>query len=185
MTSARITPAEPPYNATIADAFSHVMPPGVEPLKLFRTMARSPRVLQRMFAGSLLDKGAITLRERELMILRTCARCGSEYEWGVHVTFFAQKVEFSERQIAATATLTDAAAEDCWNAREQLVLRLGDALHEQANVPDALWSELQETFTTEQLLELIALAGYYRTISYMTNVCRVELEPYAARFGNT
>lgn len=176
----RIMPAEPPYAEPIAQAFSRIMPPGFEPLRLFRTMARSPRVLQRMFAGSLLDKGSISLRERELMILRTCARCGSEYEWGVHVTFFAKQVEFSEQQVAATAA---ASVGDCWNAREMLVLRLADELHDRASVSDALWKELESAFNTEQVLELIALAGYYRTISYMTNSCRVELEPYAARFA--
>jgi alkylhydroperoxidase family enzyme len=175
----RIMPAEPPYPEPIAEAFSRIMPPGFEPLKLFRTMARSPRVIQRMFAGSLLDKGSISMRERELMILRTCARCRSEYEWGVHVTFFARQVGLSEQQVAATAA---ASAGEGWEAKDLLVLQLADELHDRAAVSDALWKKLEETFSTEQVLELIALAGYYRTISYMTNACRVELEPYAARF---
>jgi alkylhydroperoxidase family enzyme len=173
-------PAEPPYAEPVAAAFNRIMPPGFDPLKLFRTMARSPRVLQRMFGGSLLDRGAISLRERELMILRTCARCGSEYEWGVHVTFFAKQAGLGEEQVAATAA---GSVGDCWDAKDLLVLRLADELHEKAAVSDALWKDLEEAFTTEQLLELIALAGYYRTISYMTNACRVELEPYAARFA--
>ena len=182
MDDPRISPAEPPYDPAIAEAFARVMPPGFEPLKLFRTMARSPRVIQRMFAGSLLDKGAVTLRDRELMILRTCARCGSEYEWGVHVTFFAAKAGLDERQVSETM---NAAAGDCWSARDLLVLRMADELHDSAGVSDGLWEKLQAVFTTEQLLELIALAGYYRTISYMTNACRLAPEPYAAHFGNT
>ena len=180
MADPRISPASPPYDPAIAEAFTRVMPPGVEPLTLFRTMARSPRVLQRMFAGSLLDKGAITFRDRELMILRTCARCGAEYEWGVHVTFFAQKAELTEQQAAATL---NGLAEGNWNPRDRLVLRMADELHENAAVSDALWSELRAMFSDEQLLELIALAGYYRTISYMVNACRLAPEPYAARFG--
>ena len=47
----------------------------MESLHLFRTQAHNPRVLQRMFAGNLLDAGAIDQRTRELVILRTCARC--------------------------------------------------------------------------------------------------------------
>lgn len=180
MTDPRISPIEPPYEPAIAEAFARIMPPGVEPLTLFRTMARSPRVLQRMFAGSLLDKGTITLRDRELMILRTCARCGAEYEWGVHVTFFSQKAELTEKQVAATV---NDAEEDCWNSRDRLVLRMADELHDGATVSDALWDELKAVFNDEQLLELIALAGYYRTISTMVNACRLAPEPYAARFG--
>lgn len=182
MTEPRISPIEPPYEPAIAEAFARIMPPGIEPLTLFRTMARSPRVLHRMFAGSLLDKGAITLRDRELMILRTCARCGAEYEWGVHVTFFAQKAELTEAQVAATA---NDAAEDCWNSRDRLVLRMADELHDGATLSDALWAELNAMFSDVQLLELIALAGYYRTISTMVNACRLAPEPYAARFGKT
>ncbi len=180
MTEPRISPAQPPYEPSIAEAFGRIMPRGVEPLTLFRTMARNPRVLQRMFAGSLLDKGAITFRDRELMILRTCARCGAEYEWGVHVTFFAQKAELTETQIAASV---NDAGTDCWSARDHLVLRMADELHDKASLSDVLWSALTEVFSDEQLLELIALAGYYRTISIMVNACRLAPEPYAARFA--
>ena len=180
MSNPRISPAEPPYDPAIAEAFARVMPPGFAPLTLFRIMARNPRVLERMFAGSLLDKGTITARDRELMILRTCARCGSEYEWGVHVTFFSAKAGLDEGQ--AAATVQDITGGN-WNARDRLVLRMADALHETASVPDALWEELREEFTGEQLLELIALAGYYRTISYLTNACRIECEPFAARMN--
>jgi len=180
MADLRISPTNPPYDPAIAEAFSRIMPPGFEPLTLFRTMARSPRVLQRMFAGSLLDKGAITFRDRELMILRTCARCGAEYEWGVHVTFFAEKAELTEQQAAATVSPL---ADDSWNPRDRLVLQMADELHDSAAISDALWSELKEVFSDEQLLELIALAGYYRTISCIVNTCRLVPEPYAARFS--
>lgn len=180
MATPRIAPIEPPYDASIAETFARVMPPGREPLKLFRTMARNPRVLQRMFAGGLLDKGSIKLRDRELMILRTCARCGSEYEWGVHVSFFGGHAGFSKEQIAATLAKTP---QDAWEARDALLIELADALHDTAALPDPLWAQLKEVFTAEQLLELIAVAGYYRTISTMTNAFNVELEPDAARFG--
>ncbi|GAA3246389.1 carboxymuconolactone decarboxylase family protein [Dactylosporangium siamense] len=35
---------------------------------------------------------SLTLREREIVILRTCARRGCEYEWGAHVLVFANRV---------------------------------------------------------------------------------------------
>jgi hypothetical protein len=63
------------------------MPEGVPPLLLFRTLAVNERVFHRVMAGGLLDRGSLTLRERELVIDRTCFRCGSEYEWGVHVVW--------------------------------------------------------------------------------------------------
>lgn len=180
-TGQRIAPLEPPYSEEFAAMFARVMPPGREPLTLFRTMARSPRVLQRMFAGNLLDKSSLSLRERELVILRTCARCGSEYEWGVHVTFFSDRAGLGKEQVAATL------AEGNGNAlteREALLLSLVDALHDQARIDDALWARLEQHYTAGQLLELIALTGYYHTISYMTNGLRIGNESYAARFSD-
>ncbi|GMV62184.1 MAG: hypothetical protein AMXMBFR74_13530 [Parvibaculum sp.] len=157
-----------------------LMPPGVEPLVLFRTLARNPRVFRRFMAGGLLDKGTLTLREREIVIDRACARCGGEYEWGVHVAFFADKVGFGEEEIAATAAAgTDAA---CWTPRERLILRLVDQLHDTSNVDDDLWGQLKAEFSDEQLLELVVLTGLYHMVSFTVNALRLPLEPYAARF---
>ena len=100
----RITPAEPPYEPEIAAALERIMPPGVPPLVLFRAMARSPRVFAKMFAGGLLDKGPLSLRQREIVIDRTTARLGCEYEWGVHIAFFAERVGFTPEHVAATVT---------------------------------------------------------------------------------
>lgn len=180
MDSPRIAPIEPPYEQAIAETFARIMPPGRKPLKLFRTMARNPRVLQRLFAGNLLDKGSISIRDREIMILRTCIRCKSEYEWGVHVAFFAKHADLSDAQIACLTA--SGAASDVWPAREELLIRLADELHDTASVSDALWDRLAGHFTPEQILELIALAGYYHTIAFITNAVRIEVEDYAPCF---
>ncbi|TFV91669.1 carboxymuconolactone decarboxylase family protein [Oxalobacteraceae bacterium OM1] len=177
--SDRIAPLEAPYEPAVAEAFSRVMPPGRAPLTLFRTMARNPRVLQRMFAGSLLDKGTLTLRQRELVILWTTACCGSEYEWGVHVSFFAQRAGLADTDVAATCAAPGAHP---WPPADAALLRLCDALHNACAIDDALWQALREHYSEEQLLEAIALAGYYHTISFLTNGLRLPLEPDAARF---
>ena len=98
----RIVPASPPYEPPIAEALARLMPPGMPPLVLFRTMARSPRVFGKMFAGGLLDKGPLSLRQREIVIDRTTARLGCEYEWGVHVALFAERAGFGPAEIVAT-----------------------------------------------------------------------------------
>ena len=178
MSTPRITPLEPPYPEPVQAALDRIMPKGVPPLALFRTLARNERVFQRVMAGGLLDRGSITLREREIVIDRTCARCGSEYEWGVHVAFFAERVGFSPEQVAATAG-GDATA---FPERERLLLRLVDELHDRAQVSDELWAALRAHFSEEQLIELVALAGFYHLISFVTNALRIPLEPYGARF---
>ena len=176
----RIPPLTAPYPEPIGAELAAMMPPGMDPLRLFRVIARNPRVLSKIRASNLLDRGSISKRDREIVILRTCARTGSEYEWGVHAAFFAPQVGLGETEIAATVH-GDAAA-TCWSSGEALLVRLADELHDTAHVSDSLWRELRAHFDEAQLVELLVLAGFYHAISYLTNGARIELEPFAARF---
>ncbi len=156
------------------------MPPGVPPLTLFTTIARNQRVFLRMMAGGLLDRGSVSLRDREIVIDRTCFRCGSEYEWGVHVAFFGPRAGFSAAEIQALCAADP--AEAALPERERLLLRLCDELHDGSTVGDALWAELSAEWSAEQLVELVALVGYYHLISFATNAFKLAPEPFAARF---
>src|SRR5580704_6458829 len=111
----RIAPLEPPYAPEIKEQFDRIMR-GAPPLTLFRVMAGHARAWEKFRAGSLLDPGPLALREREIVIDRTCARTGCEYEWGVHVAVFAAAAGLSEEQIRAT--VLDGADAPCWSAAE-------------------------------------------------------------------
>src|SRR5262245_29513218 len=174
MTTPRLAPLDPPYPTGLAATLEAMMPPGVPPLKLFRTLAHNPRILDKIRASNLLDRGSLSRREREIVILRATARAGGEYEWGVHVAFFAAKVGLTHSEVAATAK---GGAEDAaWSPRERLLLRLVDQLHESARLDDALWDELAAEFEPAQLVELVVLAGFYRTISCVVNAFGVAHE---------
>ncbi|MDQ3030889.1 MAG: carboxymuconolactone decarboxylase family protein [Myxococcota bacterium] len=176
----RIAPATPPYDARAAEDLAALMPPGIEPIGLFRTLAKNPRVLRRVRRGGLLDPGSITLRQREIVILRTTARAGAEYEWGVHAAFFGAAAELDHEQLHATVWLGPEAA--CWRADESLLVRACDELHETARVADETWSALRGSFGEDQLIEVLVLAGLYRAISYVVNGTGVALEELAPRF---
>ena len=176
----RITPAEPPYAPAIAEALERIMPPGMEPLVLFRAMAKSPRVFAKMFAGGLLDKGPLALRQREILIDRTTARLGCEYEWGVHIAFFAERAGFTPDHVTAIATGPREAA--CWTPEEQALIALVDDLVDRRAIAAATWSRLAAHFDEAQILEVIALVGYYHTISFLCRGLQLPLESYAARF---
>jgi hypothetical protein len=80
MTQARIAPLEPPYSEPVQAALDRIMPAGVPPLALFRTLAVNERVFLRVMAGGLLDRGSLSLRgaeasagaflERERLLMR-------------------------------------------------------------------------------------------------------------------
>jgi alkylhydroperoxidase family enzyme len=176
----RIAAAEAPYPPRIAAELQRIMPEGVEPLVLFRTLARSPRVFEKMFAGGLLDKGPLSLGQRETVIDRTTARLGCEYEWGVHIAFFAARVGFDAERIAATVTGTADAA--CWTADQGALLALVDDLVDHRTIGTETWASLIAHFDAVQIIEAIALVGYYHTISFLCRGLELPLEPYAARF---
>jgi alkylhydroperoxidase family enzyme len=164
----------------VAEDLAAMMPPGVPPIALFRTLAQSPRILRKIRASNLLDRGPLDRRERELVILRATARCGAEYEWGVHAAVFARRFGLSETEIAGTVQAP--AGDPRWSERDRLLVRLVDELHETATVSDALWAELRPRWSDEQILELVVLAGFYHTISFVVNALAIEREPDGARF---
>lgn len=180
MQDPRLVPVDPPYSPAVQAALDTIMPPGVPPLALFRTLAVNERVFTRVMAAGLLDRGAISLREREIVICRTCFRCGAEYEWGVHVAFFAPRAELTEGEIRAL-TATDL-EETPFSPRERLLLRLVDELHDTATLGDALYAELAREWKPDQLVELVILAGWYHAVSFAVNAFRIPFEPWAARF---
>ena len=176
----RVEPVSPPFAPELQAVFDRIMPPGVPPLQLFTTLARVPRIYDRFRAGSLLDRGPVSLRHREIVIDRTCARCGCAYEWGVHVAFFAERVGLTPEQVRAT--VHGAADDAAWSDEERLLVRMVDALHDSAQLPDELWAALAARFSVEQIFELIALVGFYHTVSFLANAVQLPLEPFAARF---
>ena len=177
--TARIAPATPPFDPEIAGVIDKTMK-GRPPLVLFTTLARDARLAKKFFAGGLLDKGRLTLRQREIVIDRTTALCGSEFEWGVHIAAFAQHVGLNPEQVKAT--VTGDANDPCWSEEDALLVRFCDALHERCDLDDDMWSQMRERFSEEAILELLLLAGFYRTVSYLTNALRLPLEDSAARF---
>jgi alkylhydroperoxidase family enzyme len=180
----RIEPVQPPYTPQVAERLEAMMPPGVPPILLFRTFVRNLPMTAALsgWGGYELSKLlSLTMRDREIVIDRTCARCGCEYEWGVHVAFFAERAGLSARQI--TSLTHGGAGDPCWaDERDRLLIEAADALHEAADIGDELWHRLAGLFSREQLLDLLMLAGWYHAISFTANGARVEREEGAPRF---
>ena len=119
----RIEPLQPPYDDETAAALELLGPP----IQLFRVFARRPE-LARGIAGwghyYLSRRSALSLRHRELVIDRATARCGADYEWGVHIAVLAEKAGLSEDQVRSLATGSD--ADPCWlDPRDRAVHSFG------------------------------------------------------------
>lgn len=181
----RIQPLSPPYAPAVGARLAAMMPDGVAPIALFRTFARNMAMTDALVGWggyALSPKLSLSLRDRELLIDRTTARCGCEYEWGVHIAFFASAADLGQAQV--TSITHGGPADDCWSQRDRLLIELADALHDAADIDDDLWSRLAQELVEEELLDACMICGWYHAISYVATAARVELEPDAPQFAD-
>lgn len=187
--SERIEPLSEPYGELEAAALARMMPKNspVAPLKLFRVFARNMPFSTAMgpLGAFMLPRGqtggaGYDLRTRELVIDRVTARCNCEYEWGVHIASYQAKAELTEQQIYAL--VHGAPGDPCWNERDQAVLQMVDELHDTGSLTDETFGKISAHFGTEQVIELLALAGWYHAISYIANAAGLTPESWAPRF---
>ncbi|MGH6615723.1 carboxymuconolactone decarboxylase family protein [Sphingomonas sp.] len=164
----RISPASAPWSPAVTSAFERL-----PQLQLFRVLARDERLFSRFVGDGLLGPGHVSLRHRELTILRVCALNGSDYEWGVHVGLLSAAAELTEVEVAATTATVQVHQ---WAAKDGIVIRLCDALQVQCDIDDDLWSDLAGHFDEMAILELLMLIGKYRQVCILTNVLRLDPE---------
>lgn len=177
----RIAPLAKPYPEEF-DARMKVLMRGAEPLVLFTTLATNERAWTKFSGGSLLDKGSpLSMRVREIVIDRTCAKCGNEYEWGIHVAGFASHIGLTDDQIRATV-LGDASDPAWTDPAEAVLIATVDALIDRKKLDDAEWAALRAAYDEPQVLEIIQLVGFYHGVSLICGALDLPLEATAARF---
>lgn len=176
---ARIEPLAEPYPEPFARAMAVLMR-GAPPLKLFTTLAKHERAWSKFTAGSMLDRGPLSLRDRELVIDRTTARCGCEYEYGVHIRGFAEKAGIDEAQ--QRALVHGDAADPVWTASEAALIAGVDALLIRKRLSDAEWASLGAHFSEAEVLEVVQLVAFYHGVSLICGALDLPLEDGAARF---
>jgi alkylhydroperoxidase family enzyme len=182
----RIEPLAEPYTDEVRAQLERMMPPHLAPIALFRTFARNLPMTRAMTGWGSYALGrelSLSLRDREIVIDRVCARCSAEYEWGVHVAFFADRAGLTAEQLRSL-THGDP-SDECWtDERDRLLVQAVDALHDTADLDDDLWQRLRGELDEAQVLDLMLLAGWYHAISYAARAARVPLEPGAPRFDD-
>lgn len=143
------------------------------PLNIFTTLAHHPKLLKRwlVFGGHVLAKNTIPDRERELLILRTGWRCGSEYEFGQHTTIGAA-AGLSDDEVRRTAV----EGTDGWSEADALLLRAADELVADHTLSDATWEALVARWDTQQVIDLIFTVGQYVLVSTALRSLGVQRE---------
>ncbi len=181
----RIPALVPPYEPAAADLLASMMPGGAPPIGLFRTFAQNLPMTSALTGWGGYELSAqmsLPLRDREIVINRTCARCRCEYEWGVHIAFFSEQASLEDDQIRSLTH--GSSADTCWSDRDRLLIAAADGLHDDAQLDDDLFAELDSTFSDAELLDLMMLAGWYHAISSAANGAQIALEPDVPRFSD-
>jgi alkylhydroperoxidase family enzyme len=175
-----LKPLVEPYSADIAAALARYPQQNGYLLTLFRTFANSLRFLKKGVPNLLDKESPLPLRIREIVILRTTANLGCEYEWGVHVSAFGGAARLDETQI--TQTRKSRIDYALWSLAEATLIRAIDQFCADGRMANDTQALFEEHWTLEQQLEILALCGTYHTISYVANTAKLDAEPFGARF---
>jgi 4-carboxymuconolactone decarboxylase len=149
-------------------------------LNIFATLVRHPRLFNRWspFGGTLLYRGELSGRQRELLILRTAWHCHAHYEWGQHVGI-AKAAGLTDDEIARVPAGPEAAG---WAPLDAALLRAADELHRDATIGEDTWGALAAELDERQLIEVCMVVGQYHLVAFTLNSLGVESEPDAAPF---
>src|SRR4051794_1132630 len=180
MTDARLEPLPPgSWPAEMREALAPLAPPvprsadAPKAMNLLGTFARHPALTKayHQFVAHLLYRTTLTLRQRELLILRVAAVRGADYEWGQHVVL-ALEVGLTREEIAA---VRDGADQSRWDPTEAALLAATDQLVTDAQISDETWSALAAELTDQQLLDVVFTVGAYDLLAMALHAFRVQI----------
>ena len=136
----------------------------------YNVMLRSPVMGDRLF--DLLDylrwKTSLPLRLNELAILIQGRLRTSQVIWYAH-DIIGRKAGLSE---AVIADLKEGRRPSTMQPDEAVVYDFCTELSTTYGVSDATWQRAKQTFTDQQIVDLIAVSGTYVTISMLLNAGR-------------
>jgi alkylhydroperoxidase family enzyme len=122
-------------------------------------------------AQKYLSECDMSIRDRELAILRVGWLSQAPFEWGAHVKIAKRNgitAEEIERVIAGSAA-------HGWSKKDRAIVRAMEELHFSSMINDDTWADLQEFYNDKKLIELVILAGQYKTVAYYQNCLRLPL----------
>ena len=171
LTEPRIHPLD---RADANEAQKRVLGDSERPLNIFGTIAHHETLAEKwlVFGRYVLSESTLPARDREILILRIGWLLQAEYEWGQHARI-GRRVGLSDEEILRVAEGPEAKG---WSAHERALLRATDQLRSDAFIDDDTWSELDKTYSTEQMMDLVFTVGQYNLVSMALRTFGVQRE---------
>lgn len=143
-------------------------------MNLLGTLARHPELTRayHTFNGHVLFASSLSVRQRELLVLRVAHVRGAAYEWHQHVVL-ALDAGFSPDEVERVKEGPDAGG---WSPAEAALLRAVDELVADACISDPTWAALAAELDTRQLMDLVFTVGAYDLLAMAMRSFRVQLD---------
>lgn len=157
-----------------------VPPPGGRPGRpkasnTLGTFAHHPDLAQSWMAfnGHILYGTTLTLRQREILVLRVAAVLDSPFAWAQHLVH-QEEADLTHRDVQRIAFGPNAPFLD---PLERAMITAVDELLLEGVVAEQTWDVLSEHFDEKQLLDLIFTVGCYTVLTWMTDTVGLEIDP--------
>jgi alkylhydroperoxidase family enzyme len=146
-------------------------PKGLNALGMFAHHPALTRAFNT-FNGHVLFSTSLSVRQRELVVLRVAHRRDAEYEWTQHV-LMAGDAGVTAEEIDRVRTGPGAPE---WSLQDQALLRAVDELLDDALIADTTWEVLAQELDTEQLMDLVFTVGAYDLVAMAFRTFGVQLD---------
>ncbi len=151
------------------------LPEAIGELNVFRILMRQPWLAKRVndLLMTLLFRGKLDARLRELVIMRIGWGTGSVYEWTQHWRI-ALQLGVSEQDLLAVRDWTD---HDGWSDADRAVLAATDETLADGAISPETWAAcVKQLPSHEEQLELVTAIGTWSMISGLLRSLVVPLE---------
>jgi len=129
--------------------------------------------------GHALFATTLSVRQRELLILRVAHLRDAAYEWAQHV-FLAAEVGIAPEEVERVRSGPGA---DGWSPLERALLAAADELIGSARIEETTYVRLSAELDTEQLLDVVFTVGAYEVLAMAVRTFEIPLDddlvPYA------
>jgi AhpD family alkylhydroperoxidase len=184
---ARIEPLPPhEWPPEMRAALAALQPPGLrhplprrdagrpKALNALGTLARYPALTQAFhtFNGHALFATSLSVRQRELIVLRVAHLRNCRYEWAQHAVL-ARDADLTYEEVGRVAAGPDVPG---WGEQERAILTAVDELITDAKVTDSTWAELSRHLDQQQLMDLVFTVGAYEVLAMAFLSFGVELD---------
>ena len=121
----------------------------------------------------------ISVRQRELLILRVAHLRDAQYEWAQHV-YQAGLVGITADEMAQVRVGPDA---EGWPPLERALLSAADELVSGARIQDGTYAVLSEELDAQQLMDVVFTVGAYEVFAMAMRTFDVELDGDLQRYA--